>query len=44
LDNLHSGWKIGSYPKVACKKLAQWMKMDETSLFRCFRFIFAIHP
>ncbi len=26
LDNLHSGWKIGSYPKVARKELAQWMK------------------
>jgi hypothetical protein len=45
LDNLHSGWKTGSYPKVACKELAQWMKtwmkMDETSLFKYFIFIFA---
>ncbi len=37
--------KLGATRKVACKELAQlmktWMKMDETSLFKYFRFTFA---
>jgi hypothetical protein len=36
--------KLGSTRKVACKEHAQlmktWMKMDETSLFKYFRFTF----
>jgi hypothetical protein len=33
--------KLGATQKWHALELAQWMKMYETSLFRCFRFTFA---